>query len=109
MSWQSVADFAEIHKESLGLFGLALAVTMRKQLPWPLNKLDPLEWCYEWLRDGLLTFISMRGPAHAEAAGQQIEKKIVTDAAGASVETVKTTAISGTSTSVPENEKGATQ
>ena len=107
MSWQSVTDFAALHKESLGLFGLAMAVTMRKQLPWPLNKLEPLEWCYEWLRDGLLTFVSMRGPAHAEATGQQTEKKIVTDAAGASVETVKTTAISGTSTSATDpNEKG---
>ena len=66
MNWQPVLSFLAQHKESVGLFALAMAVTMRPHLPWPFVLLEPLEWLYEWLRDGLLTFVSLRGPAHSE-------------------------------------------
>lgn len=80
-SW--VAAFTSQHKEALGLFALAMAVTMRPKLPWPFVLVEPLEWLYEWVRDGLLTFVSMRGPAHAESTAHE---KTVTNQDGKVVE-----------------------
>ena len=90
MNWTGIggwiSGFASQHKEALGLFALAMAVTMRPKLPWPFVLIEPLEWAYEWLRDGLLTFVSMRGPAHSEASGQQTTKTVI-DPKGKTVET----------------------
>lgn len=66
MTWQSIEALIEKHQDALGLFALAMAVTMAEKLPWPFYKLEMLEWAYEWLRRGLLTFVSFRGPAHSE-------------------------------------------
>jgi len=67
MNWQpilhAVSAFATEHREGLMLFGMAGIVTMRKSLPWPFRKIEPLEWCYEWLRDALLTLLNMKGHA----------------------------------------------
>lgn len=74
-SW--IVAFATKHEEALGLFALAMAVTMRPKLPWPFALIEPLEWLYEWVRDGLLTFVSMRGPAHSEASVEKTTKSII--------------------------------
>lgn len=90
MNWQAIADFFGRHKEVLIPLGIAMAVTMRPKLPWPFVLIEPLEWSYEWFRDGLLTFISMRGPAHSEATVKKdIERSTETDPSGKKVETVK--------------------
>ena len=104
MEWQSVTSFVSGHKESLLLLGMAAAVTMRPHLPWPFNKVELLEWFYGWGRDALLTWVSMRGPAHAEASG--VEKKTVTGANGQSVETERTISVSsGEEPAEPAKEK----
>ncbi len=50
------------HKELLALFALAAIVTMRDELPAPLNKVQFFVWCYAWIHDALKTFVSLRGP-----------------------------------------------
>ncbi len=75
MTYQDVAAFVQRHQESLGLFALAMAVTMAEKLPWPFCRLEMLEWAYEWLRRGVMAFVSFRGPVqHSET-----QSKITTD------------------------------
>ncbi len=102
MNWQLIEQFAHTHQEGIGLFLLAMAVTMRPKLPWPFVLLEPLEWAYEWVRDGILTFVSMRGPAHSEAsANKNVERTTETDpATGKKTESVKES-ISGTAVETP--------
>lgn len=102
---QWVAGFLHDHSEALLLFGLAMAVTMPEKLPWPFCLIVPLEWCWEWLRKGLVTFVSLRGPAqHAEAVVQQsTERRAVTEPSGRKVETTSTKETIGSSTGKPNN------
>lgn len=90
MNWNWIGEFASKHAEGLGLLTLAMAVTMRPKLPWPFNRVELFEWFYEWIRDGLLTFVSMRGPAqHSEAVVQESNiKQIVTEPSGKTTESV---------------------
>lgn len=46
----------------LSLLALAFIVTMREDLPAPLNRAAVLVWLYGWLHDGLKTFVSFRAP-----------------------------------------------
>ena len=88
-AFTTVTAFIKEHSEFLTLFMIAMAVTMRKRLPPPLDKVEFLEWWYEWLRDGLLTLISMRGPSHTEA---QQSIKVTHDEDGKVIETATTSA-----------------
>lgn len=82
------AQFARDHSESLTLLAIAFAVTMRKKLPWPLCLVEPLEWVYEWVRDALMTFVSLRGPSsHHESIQQSEATKTVTEPGGKKTET----------------------
>lgn len=102
MSWQSVLGFMSRHKDGLIPLGMAVAVTMRPKLPWPLNRFEPLEWLYEWARDALLTFVSLRGPAHAESGIQRdVERKKETDPTGKVVESTKES-ITGSTAETPQ-------
>jgi hypothetical protein len=89
VTWTALGQWIEVfatkHEEALGLFGLAMAVTMRPKLPWPFNRVEILEWLYEWVRDGLMTFISMRGPAHSEASVEKTTKTAI-DTQGKTIE-----------------------
>lgn len=100
MNWQPVTAFLSKHQEGLGLFALAMAVTMRPKLPWPFSLIEPLEWLYEWFRDGLLTFVSMRGPAHSETALQK--NTTITDADGTKTKKVVVAATSESTAEVPK-------
>jgi hypothetical protein len=93
MTWASVADFEHRHKEGLELFAMAAIVTMRKTLPWPFCLVPPLEWAWEWLRDALLTLLSLKGPLPHAAESQSSER--VTRAADGTVESVKESTVSG--------------
>lgn len=79
MDFRPITDFLNVHKESLTLFALAAIVTMRPKLPWPFSKVEAFEWAYEWGREALLTFISLRGPARSESSALE---KTVTDEKG---------------------------
>lgn len=97
--WPYIAEFLGKHREGLALFGMALIVTMRPRLPWPFHLVDSFEWAYEWLREALLTLLSMRGPmAHTQTA------EIVKEDAKGNVSTAKMTAAS-TEPETPEKEK----
>lgn len=50
------------HEAVIGLLALAFVVTMPAALPWPLSRCEPLEWVWEWVRDGLKAFVSFRSP-----------------------------------------------
>ncbi len=93
MNWQAVADFIHRHQEGLEIFALSGIVTMRKTLPWPFSRVPPLEWSYEWLREALLTFMSIRGPIPHGSESQTSER--VVKAADGSLESVKETTVSG--------------
>lgn len=82
-----IAQFAHDHSESLTLLAIAFAVTMRKTLPWPLRLVEPLEWAYGWVRDALMTFVSLRGPSHHESLQQSEATKTVTEPGGKKTET----------------------
>jgi hypothetical protein len=81
MYLQALADFADRHKEGLGLLGISAVVTMRPKLPWPFCRVEALEWCYEWMREALLTLLSFKGPLPHGAMAQSSEHTS-TDAAG---------------------------
>lgn len=87
MDWSTVSQFVHRHQEGLELFGMASIVTMRKTLPWPFCLVPPLEWGYEWLRDALMTLLSLKGPIAHGPELQSSER--VTKAADGSVESVK--------------------
>lgn len=105
MDWHAIglwlADFGAKHKESLGLFAIALIVTMRPKLPLPFSLIEPLEWCWEWAREALLTFISLRGPAqHSEAISkEQNVKKTIIEPDGKKTESVETQVTKGSENS----------
>lgn len=71
---------------------MAMIVTMRPKLPWPFSKVEVLEWSYEWVREGLATLLSLKGPL-PHAAGMQSTEKVVTD--GQHSESVKEVTVSG--------------
>ena len=79
---------------------MAAIVTMRKTLPWPFNLFPPLEWSYEWLRDALMTLLSLKGPIPHGAEIQTSEH--VTRQPDGTVESVKESTASGPTTSQPE-------
>lgn len=92
MTWATVANFLHEHREGIALFAMAMAVSMHEKLPWPFVKIEALEWSYEWVRKGILTFISMRGPAHSEATVQTQSRAV--DNKGDAVEFKKTATVS---------------
>lgn len=104
MNWVPVQEFVSHHKEFLELFGLASAVTMRKTLPWPFNKIEILEWSYEWLRDALLTLVSLKGPVPHGHEAQSSER--VTQSPDGKIERVKESTVSGSVPEVPEQRSG---
>ena len=93
MTWAAVVEFLHHHQEGLELFAMASIVTMRKTLPWPFSLVPPLEWGYEWLRDALMTLLSLKGPIPHGPEIQSSER--VTKAADGSVESVKETSATG--------------
>ena len=93
ITWQDVAAFIHRHQEGLELFAMASIVTMRKTLPWPFNLIPPLEWSYEWLRDALLTLLSLKGPLPHGPESQSSER--VTKAADGTVESVRESSVTG--------------
>ena len=97
MTWDTIGAFLHEHREGLGLLALAAVVTMRPKLPWPFVLVEPLEWCYEWGRDALLTFISLRGPH--PPSDLATASKSVTEPGG------KVTTESATLVSAPNEEK----
>jgi hypothetical protein len=64
----TLVNFLAAHKEALSLFALAAVVTMREELPSPLNRVALLVWGYAWLHDALKTFVSFRAPAGKSTA-----------------------------------------
>lgn len=95
MDWPTIgawaADFGTRHKESLGLFALALAVTMPSELPWPFNKVPILAWSHLWLKNALQTFVSIRGPSqHTESIQNTQKKEIITEPSGKKTESIST-------------------
>lgn len=93
MTWLTAEQFAERHKEGIELFAMASVVTMREKLPWPFSLIPPLEWSYEWMRDALLTLLSLKGPLPKAAESQSSER--VTKSADGTVESVKESTVSG--------------
>ena len=93
MNWPAVTAFVERHKEGLELFAMASVVTMRKTLPWPFSLIPPLEWGYEWLRDALLTLLSLKGPLPHGPEAQSTER--VKQSPDGTVESVKESTVSG--------------
>jgi len=93
MNWGPVIAFASRHKDGLELFAIAGAVTMRKTLPWPFNRIEPLEWSYEWFREAVLTLISLRGPIPHGPEIQSSERVKKNPDGG--VESVKESTVSG--------------
>jgi hypothetical protein len=59
---EHIAAFISRHVELLSLLALAFVVTMREELPYPLNRFAWLNWLYGWLHDALKTFVSFRSP-----------------------------------------------
>lgn len=88
MNWPA---FFHEHREGIGLFGLAVAVTMPPRLP---HWYEIPEWCWEWGRSAIMTFVSLRGPARSEASAET--KTLATDARGNTVETKETVKASET-------------
>lgn len=95
-----IEAFAERHKELLGLFTMASIVTMRKTLPWPFSRVAVLEWSYEWLRDALLTLLSLKGPLPHEAVSQTSEH--IASGPDGRIESTKETTVSAPVPAVPE-------
>ena len=93
MDWRPVVEFLHRHQESIELFAMAAIVTMRKTLPWPFILIPPLEWGYEWLRDALLTLLSLKGPLPHGPEAQSTER--VKQSPDGTVESVKESTVSG--------------
>lgn len=109
ITWQEVGAFVQRHKEGLELFAMAAIVTMRKTLPWPFSLVPPLEWSYEWLRDALMTLLSLKGPIPHGPESQSSER--VTKAADGTVESVRESTVTGAATiaaAVPPQEPNKT-
>lgn len=90
MQW--AGQFFHDHAEALLLLALAMANTMPKALPWPFRLIEPVEWSWEWLRAGLITFASLRTPQHTEVA-QNTETRVVTEPNGRKTETASIQAV----------------
>ena len=90
MNWPAILAQLHEHREAIALLILAFVVTMRPKLPWPFILIEPLEWVYEWSRDALLTFISMRGPHPPQNVDSAAQVVKVTEPSGKVTETVET-------------------
>jgi hypothetical protein len=60
---EALSHFLTANGPVLSLLALALIVTMREELPPPLDQIPVLVWLYGWLHDALKTFVSFRSPA----------------------------------------------
>ena len=58
----AITDFISKHSEFAMLMALAFVMTMRAKLPWPLNRVEIFNWCYEWLHDAMRAFANSRQP-----------------------------------------------
>lgn len=99
-----VKGFISEHKEGLGLMALALASALPPELPYPFNKVEALSWVYKWFRSGILTFVSMRGPAHIETQ-QTTDRTIKRDDDGSVTATTKTVSSAASTAPVVEEKK----
>ena len=104
MNWPAIVGFLHKHQEAIGLFAMSSIVTMRKTLPWPFNRVETLEWCYEWLRDALMTLLSLKGPLPHGPESQSSDR--VVKAADGSVESVKEKTVTG---AAPDGSTGKTE
>ena len=60
---EALSHFLTANGPVLSLLALAFIVTMREELPPPLDRVPVLVWLYGWLHDALKTFVSFRSPA----------------------------------------------
>jgi hypothetical protein len=68
--------FVKAHEAVVGLFAIALIVTMKEQLPYPFNKVDVLNWAWSWMHDSLKTFVNMRSPKTPDAPKEPEPPKV---------------------------------
>ncbi len=110
MNWPAILDTANTflakHKEALALFSMSAIVTMRKTLPWPFSRVEALEWSYEWLRDALMTLLSLKGPIPHGPESQSSER-ITKAPDGSVVESVKEKTVVGASPAVDPAKENA--
>lgn len=97
----TVGDFISEHKEGVTLMVLAFAASMPPELPYPFHRVDFLNWSYRWVRTSLLTFVSMRGPAHVENQ-QSVESKFKREPDGS---VTASSVTKGSTESTPPQEK----
>lgn len=74
--WAAASAFAQRHSEFLSIYAYMLVVTMRPKLPWPFNKIDSLNWFYEWQRDALVSLFEKLRPG-ASNADMQTTRRMV--------------------------------
>ena len=68
--------FVKAHEAIVGLFAIAFVVTMREKLPYPFNKVETLNWFYEWLHAALSAFVNMRSPKTPDAPKEPEPPKV---------------------------------
>lgn len=59
----SLLHFIQAHWNGpiMGLFGLAVVMTMPAKLPWPFDQLEIINWLWGWIHDATQVFVNMRG------------------------------------------------
>jgi hypothetical protein len=67
--WQ----FVKNNEAVLALLGLAFVVKMPEHPPAPFDKVPFICWCWNWFRDGMLTFVNFRTPQQTQVSAYRQE------------------------------------